>query len=560
MKLIIKSLSAALAALMLISAFGCININTPVDANNTQIPATEAPADTAAPASEEPTAEPPAETELPPEETEFPPEETELPPEETEAPTEAPTAEPTSAPVENYQVMIPEIFAAYERTYVLYPNGELFGWGINDKGQIGDGTTKNVTKPTKILDDVKKVFICKDNTYVIRADGTLWGWGSNESYILGIRGEDIYKRPVKIMDNVVEVSFHYDSAGWYYGNYFLTKDHTLLKTGEVEDSYDAIQIIMRDVAQFIFPYALKTNGDLYTTTYYTGPVLLDSNVKELVGVCDSDGMRLAYLKKDAELWYYRTEGEEHPYIVHSRLGKNVEKAYMVGEGSPVLGVKKDGTAWKFSCEYNYQTREFEVSSKKVFDKKVTDVALAYTWFGFGLRSYAFILLENGDVYSFSNYCDRAAAGIKEEGDRWYDEVDFVKVAKDAKSVYTNGAGSYIIKKDGSLWGCGDVKMNFRSGGIGDGTYDSVWGFKRIVKKNVVYFAQLTRMWVDADDIDDDTEGMLDDPEARMASTRYIIKADGSIWAWGSGKYCSIGNGSTKRQDKPVKIMEPRIKY
>lgn len=62
---------------------------------------------------------------------------------------------------------------------VIAQDGSLYMWGVNDFGQIGDGTTKNRYKPTKILDHVVSVSLGDYYSGAITQDGSLYMWGSN---------------------------------------------------------------------------------------------------------------------------------------------------------------------------------------------------------------------------------------------------------------------------------------------------------------------------------------------------------------------------------------------
>ena len=81
-----------------------------------------------------------------------------------------------------------------------FPNGKLFTWGRNDKGElgVGVGTALSLSSPTQIGTDVgvnihrsSPVQIGSDSwayigtgwthTLGIKTDGTLWAWGSNSS-------------------------------------------------------------------------------------------------------------------------------------------------------------------------------------------------------------------------------------------------------------------------------------------------------------------------------------------------------------------------------------------
>ena len=113
----------------------------------------------------------------------------------------------------------------YWHSGVIAQNGSLYMWGSNDDGQIGDGTTKDRYKPTKILDHVIAVSLGDWHSGAITQDGSLYMWGSNDSGEIGDgTTEDRYK-PTKILDHVIAVSL----GGCYSGA--ITQDGSLYMWG-----------------------------------------------------------------------------------------------------------------------------------------------------------------------------------------------------------------------------------------------------------------------------------------------------------------------------------------
>lgn len=120
---------------------------------------------------------------------------------------------------------IVSVKAGYGHTLALDTYGTLWAWGSNKKGQVGDGTTKDVYKPKQIMTGVKMISAKENQSFAIKQDGTLWAWGNNERYQLGDGTNTERHSPVKIMDNVKNVYADYsrtmaikkDGSVWIWG-------------------------------------------------------------------------------------------------------------------------------------------------------------------------------------------------------------------------------------------------------------------------------------------------------------------------------------------------------
>lgn len=113
--------------------------------------------------------------------------------------------------------------------FAIRSDGSLWGWGYNDDGNVGNGSTSFVAQPVKIMENVKKVSASLVHSIALKEDGSLWCWGSklNGGIGLGEGFESTYPR--KVASDVVD----------YYINdqrvYFVKSDHTLWGWGNINN-------------------------------------------------------------------------------------------------------------------------------------------------------------------------------------------------------------------------------------------------------------------------------------------------------------------------------------
>ena len=90
------------------------------------------------------------------------------------------------------------VAAGYSHTVALKSDGTVWAWGWNSRGQLGDGTGTNSNTPVQVkgaggagfLDDVSAIAAGSEHTVALKSDGTVWTWGLNNRGQLG-NGTDI---------------------------------------------------------------------------------------------------------------------------------------------------------------------------------------------------------------------------------------------------------------------------------------------------------------------------------------------------------------------------------
>ncbi len=85
-------------------------------------------------------------------------------------------------------------------------NGDLYCWGSNVNGQLGDGTGDDQEKPVKVLSNVASVSAGYSHSAAVTKSGELYCWGANDSGQLGDGTGDDQEKPVKISVSTSSVS------------------------------------------------------------------------------------------------------------------------------------------------------------------------------------------------------------------------------------------------------------------------------------------------------------------------------------------------------------------
>ncbi len=129
------------------------------------------------------------------------------------------------------------VSAGTNHTAAVKTNGDLYVWGSNNLGQLGDNQVtfvkstqeevynnlirrnetvfhrtlinNNSPKPKKIIDDVSYAYAGDGFTLAVKTNGELWAWGDNTKF--QYRKEKSLT-PIKIMDNVAYVSSNGEST------------------------------------------------------------------------------------------------------------------------------------------------------------------------------------------------------------------------------------------------------------------------------------------------------------------------------------------------------------
>lgn len=83
-------------------------------------------------------------------------------------------------------------------------NGEVWAWGQNDFGQLGDSTVANRSTPVKVkhLSGIIQVAAGTNHSVALKHDGAVWAWGDRRHLQLGDGGNTPSLTPVQVPEGL----------------------------------------------------------------------------------------------------------------------------------------------------------------------------------------------------------------------------------------------------------------------------------------------------------------------------------------------------------------------
>jgi alpha-tubulin suppressor-like RCC1 family protein len=93
-----------------------------------------------------------------------------------------------------------QVGAAGRHSFGLTKQGDLFAWGENPGGVLGNGTTLPQVTPVRIPPQAAWMHIIAGEHFTIglRKDGSLWAWGDNRHGELGVGNQISSWVPVRV--------------------------------------------------------------------------------------------------------------------------------------------------------------------------------------------------------------------------------------------------------------------------------------------------------------------------------------------------------------------------
>lgn len=448
------------------------------------------------------------------------------------------------------------VAAGDTHTLALDGSGDIWAWGSNANGQLGDGSTAQKLEPSKLttITGVKTIAAGENFSLAVKeSDGSVWAWGANSFGQLGNGNTTEQHAPVQVgtLANAVQlacrgkytaahaIALLADGTVWTWGH----NGYGELGLGSYTSSSSPTHvpglsgIVEVDAAPWA-TMALKSNGTVWswgyngngelgngTNTSSNTPVQV-SGLGNAVAIAAGFGHSAA-VAADGKIhtWgdhTYAQLGDDSTFASSAPVqstGVGTVKQLATGHGH-TLAVKHDGTIFAWGANNRYQLGDGTALSKA---DPVPVAGLTQVIMAAANAEHSLAVKDDGTVWAWG------FNGSGQLGDGTTTDRATPVQLSDINGATQVAAGRYhglALKSDRKVraWG------NNAEGQLGDGTTTS----------------QLTSVEVSG----------LTNVIAIAAGGGHslALKSDKTVWAWGRNSSGQLGNSTTTGSSVPVQVL------
>ncbi|WP_419025385.1 fibronectin type III domain-containing protein [Emergencia sp.] len=332
---------------------------------------------------------------------------------------------------ENKKTRAYKVSLGADHSAVVMENGDLYTWGWNYYGALGNGTSVDSLIPIKIMEGITDISAGTWYSAAVKNDGSLYAWGRNSDGQLGIgQASNPCNVPVKVLDEVKKV----ETA--------VTHSAALLECGDLYCwGYDNLSGCL----------GVETDGE----SIYT-PIKVLDNVKSF-SIADRIS---AAVTKDGDLYTWGAYMGTKKDLENKSPTKVMEDVAGVAVGSwNRAAVKKNGNLYTWGGKNDKGQIGDGTTTEQPTPVKIMSNILKVS---VG-ENHCAAITKDGDLYTWGdNSKGQLGTGTKKN------QYKPVKIMANVAFVSLGDYSSAAITKDGSLYTWGDNSY----GQLGDGTTTS----------------------------------------------------------------------------------------
>ena len=265
--------------------------------------------------------------------------------------------------------------ASQTHSVAIKPDGSVWGWGLNEYGELGDGTTITHFLPVaSVMTGATQISTGWYHTLAVRSDRTAWAWGYNGYGNLGDGTNTNRPTPVQVqlLTGVIGVAAgQYHSVavksdgtvwGWGYNGYGELGDGTttertspvqaILLTGAIQVAAGSNHSLALKSDGTVWAWGYNGNGELGdgTTASKTSAVQV-KGLNNVIWITAGEDYSMA-LRSDGTVWTWGYNGYgalgdgSTAYSTTIVRASGLTNVIAIAAGQyHSLAVKSDGTVW-----------------------------------------------------------------------------------------------------------------------------------------------------------------------------------------------------------------------
>ena len=342
---------------------------------------------------------------------------------------------------------IKQIACGYSHTIILKYDGSIWSCGNNGYGQLGLGNTTDQSTFTQVTtnidNDVKQIDCGYYHTIILKNDGSVWSCGYNTYGQLGLNSTTNYTSFTQVTTNINN-DVKQISCG-YQHTFILKNDGSVWSCG------------INSSGQL----GLGTSGsDTYQTTFTQVTTNINNDVEEVI--CAGTGNHTFIIKNDGSVWscgknnygqlgLNDTTDRTTFTQVTTNINNDVEQI-SCGGGHTFI-IKNDGSVWGSGYNTYGGLGLDDTTNRTSFTQVTYNINNDVKQIACG--AYHTVILKNdGSVYS-CGYNRYGRLGLGDTTDRTTFTQVTTNINNDVKEVVCGTYHTFILKNDGSVWGCGN---------------------------------------------------------------------------------------------------------
>ena len=229
-------------------------------------------------------------------------------------------------------------------SFLVTEDNQLWAWGKNESGQLGDGTTMNQNRPIRIVGLPEELRVLQlspgdSHSLALLDNGQVWSWGDNTSGQLGIGSVISSLVPIRVLqadseiplENIVEIAagaFHSlalssDGYIWSFGlnqNGQLGNGGPVYTTSPIKVQTSTLENVLGNIGKIAagtdHSLAIQNNGKIWawgkndggqlgnatqTNTYYPSQVTIPSGLSDILAIEAGKAHSVAHTT-DGKIW------------------------------------------------------------------------------------------------------------------------------------------------------------------------------------------------------------------------------------------------------------------